>query len=222
MGVSNMASSTRLFVGFTIQGLGWHWRWLHLTIILLLTVGHTLVHYLILLPGIGEAVEHIPFFNFHVLHEAEYMVAISYASVVFRLFGGILAIITFAVASIPFLLASKIDPGEYVEYGFTGPGNSLTEFLVLLVVAVFVVMLNELWGRERDRRIALYEQLESAQRQLRALNQAIQAQLTVIFESLAEAESIERMVGEAIVPDPIRQRITDFFRRVGNLGKPQI
>src|SRR5437660_1246334 len=121
----------------------------HAVIIVLLLLGHSLLHYLILFPSIGEALENAPYFKLHVLHEAEYVALIAYASLIFRLRGGLLALSAFILTSIPFLVSSQINSAEYISYGFPTFWDGVREFFLLLCVGTLIVVLNELWGRER-------------------------------------------------------------------------
>lgn len=141
---------------------------LHAALIAALLIGHTVIHYMALFPPVREPAEHIPFLTFHVLHEAEYLGVIAYAAWAFRLRGGAIAWAATAVASLPFIFAGRIYGPEHLEYGFTGPGNALLEVAVILVVGGFIVLLNELWARERDQRQAALEALENALDQLKA------------------------------------------------------
>lgn len=193
-------------------------RWIHIAVLTFLLVGHTLVHYTILLPTVGEAVEHLPFFNLHVLHEAEYLVAVAYASIVFRFTGGLIAMLAMVVASIPFALAQYIDPLEYVEYGFGGVGDNVIEVVVLLAIGAFIVFVNEMWGRERDQAAAIAERLETANRQLTGLNQTVQGQITALFGTLREMAEEERVRLSALPPGSARDQLAAFVHRVAEVS----
>lgn len=203
-------------------------RYLHLAVMSFLMVGHTLVHYAYLIPALGETVGRLPFFNLHVLHEAEYLVVIAYASLVFRLRGGVAALAATVAASLPFLFASRITPlayggagseyGEYgaqsVEPGLTGGGNAIIEVTALLIIGCFIVFVNEMWGRERDRRIQAMQQIESTNRQLSALNQSIQGRLNTLFGTLAEAVEEETAASSDLPPGPARDRLAGILHKV--------
>ncbi len=137
----------------------------HLALIAVFTVIHTAVHYAGLFPVVGEAVEHLPYFSLHVLHEAEYLGVIAYASWVFGGRGGAAALMVTAVASLPFIFASRISP-EHAEYGFEGPGNSAIETAALLVVGGFIVLVNHRWSKERDQKELTLVQLQSTNEEL--------------------------------------------------------
>lgn len=139
---------------------------LHFILIAILLLGHTLVHYAVLIPEAGEVVEGLPFVDLHVLHESEYLVVIAYASWIFRLRGGLAALAVTGLAAIPFIFASQIhlngygsaalgtgdDYGSYaaVETGFGGLGNAAIEVGVLLAIGAFILFINERWAREHD------------------------------------------------------------------------
>lgn len=203
-------------------GLGWKNRNLHLAILILLLLGHSVVHYAILIPVVGELVEHLPFFNLHVLHESEYLVVIAYASLVFRLKGGVLALAATAVASTPFVFANRIHLSGAVdygamEYGFAGPENSLIEVSVLLLIGGFIVVVNEMWGRERDRRLLASQQLEAAHRQLLGLNQMIQKQINDTVVSIREAVEEENRALNSLDSSSMRSRFMAFLRKVAQI-----
>ncbi|MBI3744842.1 MAG: PAS domain S-box protein [Chloroflexi bacterium] len=156
----------------------------HFLIIAVLLVGHSALHYATLLPG-GHHVENLPFFDLHMLHEAEYLVVIAYAAYIFRLQGGLLALGASGLASIPFILSSKIHGLDSTETGFSVSGysystpdytsggavsysygmdtikNNAIEVGVLLLIGAVLVVLNELWARERDRRVQTAQRLQA-------------------------------------------------------------
>lgn len=187
----------------------------HLAAMAVLMIGHTIIHYAILIPEVGELVEDLPFFNLHVLHEAEYLAVVAYASLVFRLRGGVLALLAMSLASIPFLLAFKINSLEYVEYGFSGPDNALIDFVVLLVIGAWFVTVNELWGRERDRRILSERQLEVSNEALRQANQQVQEANRQLEQANDRLESVNHQL--TVLNQTIQTQLTRLFGTLNDL-----
>lgn len=199
----------------------------HLVVMVILMMGHTFAHYAVLVPGVGKLFKDLPYFDLHVLHGAEYLVVVAYASLVFRLRGGVLGLLAMGIASIPFLFAFTISPLQDVEYGFSGPGlglglsTRLIELFALLAVGAWFVTVNELWGRERDRRISAQRQVEDsnealrqANRQLTALNQTIQTQLTRLFGTLKDVTDRELRDVEEVPVSSLRERYKRFIEEI--------
>ncbi len=140
----------------------WHrdpWFW----VIVLGGLGHVLTHYASYIPAVRPIIRGLPYFNLHALHEAEFLIIIALAAYRFRLKGGLATIVGTALASIPFVLTPYIfgrDPrsGEVRDL--------IIQTLLTLVIGGFIVFLNELHARQRERSEKLLKDLQDKQEQL--------------------------------------------------------
>ncbi len=211
---------------------------LHLALIVALMVAHTFLHYAAMIPGVGQLVEHVPYFHLHRFHEAEYLAIVAYASLVFRLRGGVIVLLATAVASMPFVFVSDISNMGHGDCGFSGLSGSLIDFFVLLSIGAWLVFINEMWGREQDRRtLALAQlqrsheqlqeanaevqetnqQLESSNRQLSALNQTVQSQINKLFGDISDLLDREARGLQNLPPGPARDRFDGCLDQLRNI-----
>lgn len=186
------------------------YRTLHAVIITVALLLHLSLHYATYYPPLREPLGNLPYFRLHVLHEAEFLLIVVYTTIVFRLTGGIAALVVTAISSIPFIMTPYLfdrppRPGEIrdlaIEVGF------------ILVMGALIVLLYETVARERERRIALARdieesnaqlaakstelerlnsQVQAANTQLTALNQTVQANLNRLYNDLHTAVGEEQ------------------------------
>ncbi len=84
------------------------YRTSHAVIITLALFLHLALHYATYVPALREPLGNLPYFRLHVLHEAEFLLIVLYAALVFRIKGGLTAVAVTAVTSVPFLLTPYI------------------------------------------------------------------------------------------------------------------
>lgn len=199
---------------------------LHAVVIGLALVVHLALHYATYLPALRTALDGLPYFKLHALHEAEFLLIVVYAGIVFRLRGGLMAVGISAVTSVPFLLTPYIFGRQPREGEIT---DLVIQVVFVLTMGLLMVLLQESVTRSREVRLALMariekanDQLESANRQLQALNSNIQAEFNAMLELLGGARPIEQLVDEVMVSSPEKDHITRFLRRLSNLSSPRV
>src|SRR5690348_8050407 len=99
-------------VPFTAR-LRWNDPFLWLLIALMLA--HTAVHYAMYVPQFQEALENLPYFNLHPLHEAEFLAITAIAAYRYGVAGGLLSVIATAIASIPYVVIAPYVPDEMAD-----------------------------------------------------------------------------------------------------------
>jgi signal transduction histidine kinase len=121
---------------------------LHGAIIVAALLIHLATHYATFVPALRPILGGLPYFRLHVLHEAEFLLIIVYAGVVFGLKGGLVGILITALTSIPFIyhplfFGRQPDPNE-------------TRDLVIQVGAILVMglLMVALYETEAKRRQA--------------------------------------------------------------------
>lgn len=124
---------------------------------------HVATHYATYVPAIRSFLRGVPYFNLHALHEAEFLLIIAIAAYRYRLWGGTVAILGTAVASIPFMLSPFIfgrDPrsGEIRDL--------VIQTVLTLIIGGFIVFMNELHSRQKDRSAMLLREIQETQEQL--------------------------------------------------------
>jgi hypothetical protein len=180
-----------------------------LTTVLLL---HLTTHYATYVPALRSALGSLPYFGLHVLHEAEFLVVIVYASAVFRLMGGLVAVGVTALTSVPFLMTPLFfgrdpRPGEIRDLA--------TEVGLILVLGIIVAMLYELVSRERERRVALALEVQRRARHVEALNDTIQRRLNRLYDDLDRIIDEEEQVLLNLPASHAPVRLASFVHRVG-------
>jgi hypothetical protein len=196
----------------------------HASVIIIALLVHLATHYATYLPATRSFFADLPYFRLHVLHEAEFMLVIFYASLVFRLKGGLMAVAVSAITSIPFLLTPIVfdrqpRPEEYRDLAI--------QVAFVLAIGILIALLTEGVLRERDRRVQLAlqleesnQQLEAANRQLTGLNQLIQGQLNRLFDGLQGAVREEERQLSTISSTPLKERFMQFLHRVAAMVQP--
>ncbi len=186
------------------------YRTLHAIIITIALITHLSLHYATYIPALREPMANLPYVKLHVLHEAEFIMIIFYAAVVFRLTGGLIAVGLSAVSSIPFVLTPYIfgrapRPGEIRDLAI--------QVAFILTMGAAISLLYESIARERDRRLELAEHLEAANRQLAALNHTIQANINRIYGDL-RTTLVEQQKQLHTLPPGAMERFARFIQRV--------
>ncbi len=214
---------------------GRRYRKVHAFIIIGALLVHLATHYATYFPATRDLFAKLPYFRLHALHEAEFVLVIFYASLVFGLKGGLIAVATTAVTSLPFLLTPFV-------FGHQPKTDELRDLAIqvafVLVMGILIALLTESMGRERDRRIRLAleleetnqqlrvqaqalesanQQVEAANRQLRGLNKLIQVQLDRLFGDLQGAVKEEERQLSAIGATPLKERFMQFLHRVAGI-----
>ena len=122
------------------------YRTLHVVIITVALLVHLAFHYATYYPPLREPLAGLPYFRLHSLHEAEFVFIIVYASLVFRLMGGLIAIIITAISSIPFAVTPYI-------FGRAPKTDELRDLVIqvdfILLMSFAIVLLYEFVARER-------------------------------------------------------------------------
>jgi len=77
-----------------------------------------------------------------------------------------------------------------------------------------ITLLYEAVARERERRLAMAEQVERSHRQLAALNQTIQANLNRIYDDLDRSVEEEQRQLASMPPGPAKERLASLIQRV--------
>lgn len=138
-------------------------KW-HAGIITFALVTHAMAHYANYFPSVREHLTSIPYFEMHVLHEAEFLLIIFYATLIFKLRGGLMAVAITGIASIPFVFSSQLLPsstpdpafGEFADsYASTISSNGTTttrgtEVVLILTLGALMVALAELERRRKE------------------------------------------------------------------------
>ena len=138
------------------------YRRLHFFIISTALVIHLCLHYATYVPVLRDPLGGLPYFRLHVLHEAEFLLIIVYAAMVFKVRGGLLAVAITGATSIPFILTPYI-------FGFEPKPDQIRDLAIqvgfILLMGVIMVLLYEGVDRERTRRIRLAEELAEVAQQ---------------------------------------------------------
>ncbi|MBI4298465.1 MAG: hypothetical protein HY666_01715 [Chloroflexi bacterium] len=207
-------------------------RTLHAVIITLLLLAHLALHYATYFPPLREPFANLPYFRLHSLHEAEFVFIIVYASLVFRLAGGLIAIIITAISSIPFAVTPYI-------FGRAPRTDELRDLVIqvafILFMAFAIVLLQEFVTRERERRIWMAERvaeanlnlkstndelervnqrLEQSNRELTALNQMVQSRVNSLYDHIQEAVEGEQTQLAPLPPSDLKTRFSGFLQRI--------
>ncbi len=138
-------------------------KW-HAAIITFALISHGMAHYANYFPEVRAHLSSIPYFEMHVLHEAEFLLIIFYATLIFKLKGGLLAVGMTGIASIPFVFSSQLLPstatdpafGDFADsYASTISSNGTaatrgTEVILILSLGMLMVALAELERRRKD------------------------------------------------------------------------
>ncbi|MCH7552410.1 MAG: hypothetical protein IIC82_00210 [Chloroflexi bacterium] len=134
----------------------------HFLIISAALVIHLCFHYATYIPVLRDPLGDLPYFRLHVLHEAEFLLIIVYAAMVFKAKGGLLAVAITGATSIPFILTPYI-------FGFEPKPDQIRDLAIqvgfILLMGVIMVLLYEMVDRERTRRIRLAEELAEVAQQ---------------------------------------------------------
>ncbi|MBI4233617.1 MAG: hypothetical protein HY686_04165 [Chloroflexi bacterium] len=210
----------------------------HVLVIAAALLGHLLLHYATYVPALREPMSRLPYLRLHVLHEAEFLLLIVYAGLVFRLKGGLAAVAITAITSVPFLLTPFIfgrepRPGELRDLA--------VQVGAILVMGAIISVLYEVVAREREGRLGLaarlaeanlrlrtkneeleqaVQRLEQAHRQLMVLNHSIQGRLNRLYEGLQQGTEEEGRLLETLPPSLARERFARFLRRVEEVVAP--
>lgn len=215
------------------------YRKFHFAIIAVALVVHLSLHYATYIPALREPLGDLPYMRLHVLHEAEFLLIVVYAALVFGLKGGLTAVAITGVTSIPFLLTPFIfgrepRPDEIRDLG--------TQVFFILLMGALMSVLSEAIKRDRDRHVQMAAAIEKADQELQtrnaeldqmnrelersgrevaALNRFTQQRLNTLFGELRGIVDDEgRHVLEA-TPHPLRDRFAQFLLRVSALIDPQ-
>jgi hypothetical protein len=190
----------------------------HAFIVIIALLVHLVTHYATYLPATRNFFADLPYFRLHALHEAEFVLVIFYASVVFRLKGGLTAVAITAITSIPFLLTPFVferepRPDELRDLAI--------QVAFVLAMGILIALLTEGVLRERDRRVRLAlqleesnQQLEAANKQLTGLNQLIQGHLNRLFDDIQGAVKEEELELSVTPLTPLKERFVQFLHRV--------
>ncbi|MBM3940714.1 MAG: HAMP domain-containing histidine kinase [SAR202 cluster bacterium] len=122
---------------------------LHVFVITLTLVVHTVMHYATYFPAVAPYVASIPYFRLHVLHEAEFLLIVAYAGVVMGLRAGLVAVVVTGITSIPFILSPRIMPQFYPN-----PGALRDQVIQVVFVLAMGLMITLLYDRDQRRRNA--------------------------------------------------------------------
>ena len=136
------------------------YRRFHAALLVVGLAAHLILHYATYIPALRPVLGGLPYFRLHVLHEAEFLLFIAYASIVFGLRGGLAAVTVTAVTSVPFILTPYIfgrtpAPGEVRDL--------TTQVLFVLGMGVLMTLLYETEARRR-RVVGQVEALQQADR----------------------------------------------------------
>lgn len=212
-------------------------RW-HFVVLTFALLAHSALHYATYLPALRGPISNLPYFRLHSLHEAEYLLVIVYASLVFRLKGGLTAVGITAVTSLPFLLTPFI-------FGRQPRPDELRDLAIqvafVLLMGTIIALLYEWVARERDRRLALADHIEESNRallqrnqalgemsqrlqatnnQLNGLNGTVQTRLNRLYGDLEQALDEEMAQLVTLRTEEItRERFAGFLARVRGLIK---
>lgn len=208
------------------------YRTVHLAIITFALLAHLALHYATYYPPLREALGRLPYFRLHSLHEAEYLLIVVYTSLVFRLKGGLIAVLITAVTSLPFLLTPFI-------FGRQPRPDELRDLTIqvsfILLMGLIISVLYEWVAKERDHRLALAAQIEQSNRelqqrneeltqvsqtlqstnsQLNGLNAAVQARLNRLYGDLEAAVEQEQRQLPTLHAEAAGERFTRFLAQV--------
>ncbi len=81
---------------------------LHAAVIVAALVVHLALHYATYIPALRPYVGNLPYFRLHVLHEAEFMLIVVYASVTLGFKAGLITVAITGITSVPFILTPYI------------------------------------------------------------------------------------------------------------------
>ncbi|MBI2165210.1 MAG: hypothetical protein HYU29_02250 [Chloroflexi bacterium] len=201
------------------------YRKAHLAILGVALLLHLAFHYATYYPPWRTAFGNLPYFRLHVLHEAEFLLIIFYAALVFRLKGGLTAVAITAITSIPFALTPYI-------FGRSPRPDELRDLVIqvvfILLMGVAISVLYEIVGRERERRLAFAQQVQEAHqlllvrsRELEALNNLMQTRLNRLYEGLRQAADNEKRQLEELPPGVAKSRFSSFVARLSAILSPE-
>ncbi|MBI4329018.1 MAG: hypothetical protein HY685_04035 [Chloroflexi bacterium] len=206
----------------------------HAVIIATALLVHLALHYALYVPALREPLGNLPYMRLHALHEAEFLLIVVYAALVFRFAGGLVAVAITAVTSIPFLLTPYIfgrEPGP------TELRDLATQVGFILVMGVIMSVLTEMAARLRElgllvvtttqqrdvaKQLATGKQLEITRalqqegQQLQTLNRTLRDQINSLGQ-LVEGERVAVASGHSKAsPEEYAsflQRLSETLRR---------
>ncbi|MBI2170565.1 MAG: hypothetical protein HYU30_00865 [Chloroflexi bacterium] len=134
------------------RGLGYltdpRFRRTHGVIIVVALVLHLATHYATYFPQMRQILGTLPYFRLHAIHEAEFLLIVVYAGIVFGMKGGLLALLTTVISSIPFIFTPYI-------FGRSPQPNEIRDLVLQVAIVLtmgFLIVL--LYGTESRRRRA--------------------------------------------------------------------
>ncbi len=134
------------------------YRRLHATIIAAAVLLHLAMHYATYIPALRDTFSDLPYFRLHVLHEAEFLLIVSYAGIVFRLKGGLTVLAVTAITSIPFILT----PYFFDRAPRPDEIHDLTiQVAAILLMGGLIVLMYEIETRRRQTEAAMSSLRES-------------------------------------------------------------
>ncbi len=123
-------------------------RRMHGAVIVTALVVHLATHYATYVPELRGVLGGLPYFRLHAIHEAEFLLIVAYSGIVFGLRGGLLALATTAIASIPFILT------PYIFGGSPQPNEIRDLALQVVIVLTMGFLIVVLYDTESRRRRA--------------------------------------------------------------------
>jgi signal transduction histidine kinase len=120
----------------------------HYAVIALSLLVHLSLHYATYIPMFRGPLGGLPYFRLHILHEAEFLLIVSYAGVVIGVRAGIVAIIITGVTSIPSILTPYI-------FGRDPRPNEIRDLIIQVVFIMLMgYLITLLYDRDKRRRVA--------------------------------------------------------------------
>jgi type II secretory pathway component PulM len=213
------------------------YRWFHAVLIGFALLINVVSSYLALLDPASGGIGSLANTKLQAIQQAQYLILILYATVVFNLRGGLAAVGLTGATSLPFVFLNafkvqNITPAEFA--------NLVTQTAFVLLMGLFMAVLYDLIRKERERRMGLTLQVDQATtqlharakeladmdgrlgtstKQLQALNQLIQRRVVELYGDPHEVAAARGAARPSYLPVmAVEETPSAFLRRLEMAG----